>query len=192
MSEAQVALAALIASVVLISVIRSSRRRRQELEQRVREQLKQLRASRKPPTVGEALARIVTDLSTAARLLEEVSVIGLWSKSDDSSDNRRKRQGLRETDWAVSGALRALTDLRSENVDVPAELHELEQELRTLVAQVEPLPEMVTDTMLVNFALDSAMIVAARKVSELLPRVEQLRQDLAGSPKEPPKAAQDL
>lgn len=180
MSEDQVALAALVASIVLIGAISASRRRRQAVEREVRERVDRRQATREPPTAGEALASVVNDLNTAARLLEEVSVIGLWSKSDDSSDNRRKRQGLRETDWAVSGALRALTDLRSADVDVPAQFQELEDELRTLVAQVEPLPDMVSDTMGVNFALDSAMIAAARKLSELQPRVVQLRQELAG------------
>ena len=176
MSEDQVALATLVASVVLIGVIWSSRRRGEAVEREVRERLERSRASRQPPSVRDALASVVEDLSTAARLLEEASVIGLWSKSDDSSDNRRKRQGLRETDWAVSGALRALTDLHSAHLEVPAQLHELEQELRTLVAEVEPLANMVTDTMGVNFSLDSAMMAAARKISEVLEQAAQLQQ----------------
>jgi chromosome segregation ATPase len=122
----------------------------------------------------DALARVMEELSTARRLLEEVSAIGLWSKSDDSSDNRRKRKGLRETDWAVSGALRALTELRSHQSDVPASLSTLEDELRVLVGVLEPLPDTVTDTMGENALLDSAISNISDKVSELLERASRL------------------
>jgi len=121
-----------------------------------------------------ALARVMEELSTARRLLEEVYAIGLWSKSDDSSDNRRKREGLRETDWAVSGALRALMELRSHHSDVPAALNTLEDELRVLVGVLEPLPDTVTDTMGENALLDSTIGKVSDKVSELLERASRL------------------
>lgn len=117
-------------------------------------------------TIAEALHRVVQELQTASRLLSEVYTIGLWSKSDDSSDNRRKRDGLRETDWAISGAHRALRDLQSDS----AELVALERDLHALVLEVEQLPGMVSDTMGENLTLDSAIREISQKVTTLMER----------------------
>jgi hypothetical protein len=177
MSAEDVALAALAVSAALAAILWFKRRQRDLGERLSRlaedtERRRTTRADTEPPTLGDALARVQDELSTAHRLLNEVYSIGLWTKSDDSSDNRRKRQVLRETDWAASGALRALTALQQS--DVPASIHDLEHELRMLVAILEPLPDTVTDTTGENPGLDSIVGNASDKASELLQRAEQL------------------
>jgi hypothetical protein len=129
------------------------------------------------PNIIDALARVIEELDTARRLLEDVYKIGLWSKSDDSSDSRRKRAGLRETDWAVSGAIRALTELRDHQPDIPAGMTTLEDELRLLVAVLEPLPGTVTDTMGENGLLDSTIGEISSEISNLMARASQLADE---------------
>lgn len=143
-----------------------------------------LQPPRTPPNLVDALARVTRELEMARRLLDEVYAIGLWSKSDDSSDNRRKRQGLRETDWAVSGALRALTELRAHEPDQPVPLNVLEQELRLLVGVLEPLPDTVTDTMGDSGILDSAISASSTKVLELLTMASDLAAEYRLRPSE--------
>ena len=122
--------------------------------------------------VAGALDRVVEELSTARRLLDEAYSIGLWSKSDDCSDNRRKRQCLRETDWAISGALRALNGL-------PAPVDAIARDLRALVAVVEPLPDTVTDTMGTNGELDATISRMSDEVDGLSKRAARLSAELA-------------
>jgi hypothetical protein len=169
MSGDTLSLLALFGSLLLIGAIWLTGRRMDRLSE---ERYKALppRVEPRPErvvTVAEAVGRAVEELKTAKRLLDEVYTIGLWSKSDDCSDNRRKRQGLRETDWAVSGAQRAVASiaapLRDERLDA------LEADLRALVARIEPLPDTVTDTMGDNLALDST-------VSSLSDEVERLQE----------------
>ena len=184
MSAEDVSLAALIVSVALAAILWFKMRQRDlgERLSRLAEDSERRRATRaapEPPTLADALARVQAELSTAIGLLNEVSSLGLWVKSDDSSDNRRKRQALRETDWAVSGALRALTTLPQQG-GVPASIHDLEQELRMLVAILEPLPDTVTDTEGENPALDSIVGNASDKASELLQRAAQLAAEASG------------
>lgn len=126
------------------------------------------------PNLVDALARVLAELNAAQHLLEEVNVIGLWSKSDDCSDNRQRRKGLRETDWAVSGALRALTDLRSHQPDLPAGLSALEDGLRALVKVLEPLPHTVLDTMADTGPLDVTIRELLREISNLREKASQL------------------
>jgi len=97
------------------------------------------------PRIAEALKRVVTDLTTAHELLAEVYSTGLWSRSD--GDNRRIRQALRETDWTISGAHRALRELSDVEPALPEPIEALKRELQALVARIEPLPNEVTDTM---------------------------------------------
>lgn len=113
-----------------------------------------------PPEPAALLARAVEELATAKRLLTEVDNVGLWIKADDASDNREKCTKLREADWAASGAQRALAAAGADDADV-----------RALVALLEPLPDMVTDTMLSNPALDE-------KVHEALARVDAIAERL--------------
>ena len=124
--------------------------------------------------VADALDRVVEELSTARRLLDEAYSIGLWNKSDDCSDNRRKRECLRETDWAISGALRALNGL-------PAVVDAIAGDLRALVAVVEPLPDSVTDTMGANGDLDGTIGRTSDEVAGLSKRATQLSAELRGA-----------
>jgi len=125
--------------------------------------------------ISDALKRVMGELETAQRLLDEVYSIGLWSKSDDSSDNRRKRQGMRETDWAVSGAHRALKGLRPRLREIPEPLDALEGDLAALVAVIEPVPETILDTMADhNPALDSAHYRISEEVTRLSERASRL------------------
>lgn len=117
--------------------------------------------------IADALERVVAELSTATRLLQEVYVIGLWSKSDDCSDNRRRREGMRETDWAISGAHRALTTLRQHLQEIPEAIDNLERELQALVAVVEVLPDTVSDTMGDTLALDVDINRTSESVAKL-------------------------
>jgi hypothetical protein len=108
-------------------------------------------------------------LDRAEALLNEVDTIGLWVKSDDSSDNRRKRTALRETDWTLSGAVRRIDGVLPGVPAVRVVLTELRDELRKLVAAVEPLPDLVTDTMDKNPELDDCV----RRLREEIARVRE-------------------
>jgi hypothetical protein len=130
--------------------------------------------------VAEALMRVAAALDAARGLLDEVYWTGLWSKSDDSSDNRRKRKGIREADWAVSGALRALVELRSHQPDVAAGVAALETELRVLVGVLEPLPDSVTDTMGESGVLDSKISEISRQISNLIEKAADLAEEYRG------------
>lgn len=88
------------------------------------------------------LARAIESLDEAARLLNEAYTIGLWVRADDCSDNRNRRRVLREADWAASSAERELAG--------NAALAPLREEIRAIVAALEPLPDFVTDTMIDN------------------------------------------
>jgi len=97
-------------------------------------------------------------LRQAAALLDEVQSIGLWSRADDCSDNRRRRQALREADWAVADAYRRLVALPSE----------LASEAKAIDEMLEVLPDLVTDIMLNLPPELDAQIDAARTRIELL------------------------
>jgi len=120
--------------------------------------------------IAKTLMRACEDLEQASRLLEEVGSIGLWSKSDDSSDNRRKRNGIREADWAVSSACRRLAALQTQHADVNA----IEAELRAVVAFLEPLPDGIPDTMGDNPELDSKIGGALERIEETRRRATEL------------------
>lgn len=126
-------------------------------------------------TPAEALAYAILELDAARKLLEEIASLGLWFRSDDSSDNRRRRQGLRETDWAVSAAQRAIAgipaELRDERLDA------LEADLRSLVARLEPLPGTVSDTMADD---DLPFYVSVRELSDAVERLHARAVELLG------------
>jgi hypothetical protein len=197
MSDETLSVVAIISLVASALALWSSIRRRQLMRRVLRSLEKRssspaeptgqhapLQRVRTPPNIVDALARVTEELDTARRLLDEVYAIGLWSKSDDSSDNRRKRQGLREADWAVSGALRALTELRSHEPGQPVPLNTLENELRTLVRVLEPLPDTVTDTMGDSGNLDSAIGESSTKVLALLKMASELAAEYRLRPSE--------
>lgn len=110
------------------------------------------------------VTRAIDQLELAARLLEKADNVGLWVKSDDCSDNRNKRRLLREADWAASDAHRQLIAIGSD----------LEPEARALVAEIEPLSDVVTDTMLSNPHFDLRIMQAIAHVEALAARVRAL------------------
>lgn len=120
------------------------------------------------------LRRADEELSTAERLLAEVYSIGVWIKADDCSDNRRRRAGLRETDWAVSGAYRALKAITLVWPDLQASVDALAREAAALVRILEPLPDTIPDTMLETSQLDTAVNSVQEQVSALRERVRAL------------------
>lgn len=113
--------------------------------------------------------RIADRLDEAKRLLDEVYSIGVWVTSDDSSDNRRRRELLREVDWAVSGALRTVADLPPGPAIEP-----LRRDLEALVRIVEPLPGTVSDIMGDTLALDSAILDVTERLAAIREQVEPL------------------
>jgi hypothetical protein len=111
----------------------------------------------------DLLKRAAEQLELCVQLLEDVWRIGLWSKSDDSSDNRNKRRGLREADWAVADACRQLEAAQSE----------LLPDVKAFLAEVEPLANEVIDTMGDNPQLDAAIFKAIRRGEELAKQVRE-------------------
>jgi hypothetical protein len=117
-----------------------------------------------------ALTRTMEELDTASRLLGEVFAIGLWIRSDDSSDDRRKREGLREVDWAVSGAHRALASL----TEAPVEVRTLQADLRALQTLAETLADQAAGTVGESLALDGMIMSMQDEVAKLRRRAEEL------------------
>jgi hypothetical protein len=118
-------------------------------------------------------------LTTAERLLSEVYSIGVWVKADDCSDNRRKRTGIREADWAVSAAYRALKAIDLEAADVQAAVSVLADDAHAVVRLLEPLPDTIPDTMGDNLSLDATINTLGERVAGLRERVKVLAVDYA-------------
>ncbi|HJQ39653.1 MAG TPA: hypothetical protein VKB93_21120 [Thermoanaerobaculia bacterium] len=108
-------------------------------------------------TLPDQLRKI---LEQTATLLTEADNIGLWVKSDDSSDNRNKRRLLREADWKSSEGVRAL---EAAGVELPGLL----EDFRELMHFLEPLPDDVTDWMGANPQLD----LKVRKALDMIERL---------------------
>ncbi|HEX7831370.1 MAG TPA: hypothetical protein VF787_17065 [Thermoanaerobaculia bacterium] len=105
-------LSVLVAMVAVWSSFRRAQITRRLLKSLDRNQLREIGYAmrREPPTVASAMAIVIKELEAAQRSLDE--------------------NNLPDAEWAVSGALRALTDLREHRPDGPASLHTLEDELR--------------------------------------------------------------
>jgi len=123
---------------------------------------------------AEELVRAARTLGLLSERFAEVDTIGLWSKSDDSSDNRRKRQGLREADWDASYVNRVLTEFLPLAGEARAELQPLADAAAELQALIEPLAGLVTDTMGTNYDLDVRLSHAREKAAELQGQVATL------------------
>ena len=119
-------------------------------------------------TAEAALRRVVEQLDLAGRLLAEVYSIGVWVKSDDSSDNRERRKRLRETDWAVADAHRAAASVDS------SAAQDLARDLMALDAIIEPMPDTISDTMADNLGFDAMISELQEKVAALLERARKL------------------
>ncbi|HEV7239064.1 MAG TPA: hypothetical protein VGQ36_07450 [Thermoanaerobaculia bacterium] len=133
----------------------------------------------RPRSALDLLRRAQEELSSANRLLSEVYSIGIWVKADDCSDNRRKRTGLREADWAASGAYRALNEIECEWPDLQTAVNSLAQEVDAIVRALEPLPDTIPDTMGDNLELDCTVSTLAGQVEALRERVEAILADCA-------------
>ena len=118
------------------------------------------------------IQRAIDQLELAARLLADVYSIGVWVKSDDCSDNRNRRKGIRETDWAVSDAYRAAA-----SVDSP-EAQALARDLKALVAVLEPIPDTISDIMAESLDFDVMISDLQKKVENLLERARQIAPPL--------------
>ena len=152
---------ALLASAGLFYFLRKRRDRLGEELHRLAEA--RTAESREAPSIQDLLRRAEEQLSLAERLLSEAGSIGLWVKADDSSDNRRRRTALREADWAVSDAYRALNA-----IEVASPLAE---EAQAIVRLLEPLPDTIPDTMGDDRALDSTVSTINEQVRALRERI---------------------
>ncbi|MEO8380279.1 MAG: hypothetical protein ABI779_11500 [Acidobacteriota bacterium] len=176
-----VALVTLVASAIAVW---SSIRRRQ-LERRVLQSLLSRPSASLPDEIErgprtavaelESVIRVlreaVEDFERTVELLQEADNVGLWNKSDDSSDNRRKRTLLREADWSLSSAERELAACRPEPFDVRETIVAFEAEVHALVLRLEPLAGLVTDTMGVNHSLDYTVSVMQTELRETAERL---------------------
>ena len=165
-SEDTFALLAFAGSLAILGLLYWSRTKSKSVGEALHRLAEERSTLRSKPSREDFLRQALEELSSAERLLSEVSSIGLWMKSDDSSDNRRRRSGLREADWAVSAAYRALNSLESESLTSRA------QEAHQIVQALEPLPDTIPDTMGDNPALDLAVRTLADQVEALRGRVE--------------------
>lgn len=127
---------------------------------------------------AEELVRVARTLGLLGERLAEADTIGLWSKSDDSSDNRRKRQWLMEADWDASYVNRTLAGFLPLAGDARAELQPLADAAAELQAMIEPLAGLVTDTMVANYDLDVRLTRARGKTAELQAQVATLLASL--------------
>jgi hypothetical protein len=118
-----------------------------------------------PAEPGRALTSAMGALDEAHALLAEVDGIGLWSGSDDDSDNRHRRAGLREADWAVSRAHREIRECVAQGRELRHRLEPVEAELAELVRFMESLPELVSVTRDPNFLLSRGVGEARERVS---------------------------
>lgn len=127
-----------------------------------------------PDRAAEELQRVARTLSILSERLAEVDTIGLWSKSDDSSDNRRKRQGLKEADWDASFVNRVLTEFLPLAGETRPDLQPVADAAAELQEMLEPLAGLVTDTMLANYDLDIRLTRAREKTAALQAHVARL------------------
>ena len=123
---------------------------------------------------ADELVRVARTLGLLSERLAEADTIGLWSKSDDSSDNRRKREGLRGADWDVSYVNHVLTEFLPLAGEARPELQPLADAAAELQARIEPLAELVTDTMETNYDLDVRLSQARERTAELQAQVAAL------------------
>ena len=114
------------------------------------------------------LPRAVEKLEAAERILREVYSIGVWTSSDDCSFNRNRRRLVREARSEVADAGDALASLPSRNAM-------FEEDVRTLVAFLERIPDTVPDTMADRDPVfDSVISDAISRVESLLERCREL------------------
>ena len=178
------AAAASLARYNFSGVTMSKRRRARQAQKKLDK--KRARARRVPVLVAapvvpcfapdplEAAAAILDlvaeDLMNAHQILDDVSNIGVWSKSDDCSDNRQRRKGLREADSRVSRARRRLTDLETTEPELQRDFALLDADIGAVVADLEPLPDTVSDIMDKNPALDVSIYDAMARIDALRER----------------------
>jgi len=113
-----------------------------------------------------SLERVIDRLEETARLLEEAGLVGLWVSSDDCSDSRHKRELLRDAGreaWTAQQALLALQPRLPHTVELVA----------ALVAHIEPLANVVTDTMGIDRQLDVRISDACAEAEELANRLRR-------------------
>lgn len=181
-SEDTLALVAFLGSLAILGLIywfRARSKAREEALHRLIEERSASREDHSSPSTVDLLRRAGDELSSANGLLSEVYSIGLWVKADDCSDNRRKRTGLREADWAASGAYRALNAIECEWPEIRTSVNGLAQEVDAIVRALEPLPDTIPDTMGDNLELDSVISTLAGQVEALRERVEAVLADCA-------------
>jgi len=120
-----------------------------------------------------ALDKVIEYLDDAERILREVDSIGLWVKSDDCTDNRQRRRGLRDADWTVAGAVRKIASVRIPSVQPLIDA--LAKDLGELDQFLEPLPDLVSDIMDRNPDLDGKVGKALDEIGKLRDRARSLR-----------------
>jgi hypothetical protein len=111
--------------------------------------------------------RVIEQLELASRLLDDVFSIGVWSESDDSSDNRNRRKGIREVDWAVADAYRSAA-----SIETP-EAQALARDLLALDKIIEVIPDTISDTMAKGAGFDATVLDLREKVAALLERARR-------------------
>lgn len=121
--------------------------------------------------IEEHLTWTIRWLQGMQRHLREALSIGVWMKSDDSSDNRNKRRELSDAAsdaWSAADQLSRITAFEMQKALNPmlAEIRELENALR-------PLAESILDTMGENPALD-------RRLGQLEDQMEELVDKVGG------------
>jgi chromosome segregation ATPase len=128
--------------------------------------------------VAYVLKRVQDQLENAQRLLDEVYSIGVWVQSDDCSDNRNRRRGLREFRTEIGGAQVSIRDMEAEpppGIDGP--LKELRRDLEEFYEELRPLPDSISDTSGNTQELDSNIRKFRERVSGLQERTGRLIEE---------------
>jgi hypothetical protein len=116
------------------------------------------------------LDRVAENLVNAHQIVNDVYVIGVWSTSDDSSDNRQRRKGLREADWAASGASSKLRSFETTEPELQRDFALLDADIRAVVADLELLLDTVSNIMDSTLALDVSINDAKAQIEALRER----------------------
>lgn len=134
--------------------------------------------------LARELRQVFWSLEKAGQKMEDVCRLGVaWAKSDDSSDDRHKRQWLQETVWDLLHVQRDWNELQARFPDAGQILHATVSEIASLASDLEPLVEKIDLAPCIfnppDPMLDSNLSGGRERLLSIVAQVDQLQQTYA-------------